>query len=138
VVILFVPFIPVQYTTAKTRTVNLQYHAEVYGINVGLWIPKIVNVTNKDSIGGTFSITMKMWRNNPLGQPRLLDTSTDSSFINAGDTHTFPLPDDWIINPVYFDSLTYSVSAPSKQENYNVTNTEYKSILNLIAESLRK
>jgi len=130
-VILFFPFIPIQYTVAKTRTVKLQYSSEVYGYTIGYFIPKIVNVTNKDSIGGIFSVTMKMWQNNPVGQPQLLDTFTNSSFINAGTTHTFHLPDDWIIIELMY-AFTYSVSAPSKQENYNVINTEYKSIIDLI------
>lgn len=133
VIILVSPIVPVQYTVTKTRTRHLRYSSKVYGIYN---VPKYVNVTNKDTIGGSFSVTMKMWFNNPLGQSQLEDTSTQSSFISAGATHTFYLPDDWIIiQPMY--SFTYPVSAPSTQENYNVTKTEYKSILNLIVESLK-
>lgn len=133
VIVLVIPIIPIQYTVTQTRTRNLLYSSNVYGIYN---VPKFANVTNKDSIGGSFSVTMKKWYNNPLGQSQLEDTSTQSSFISAGATHTFYLPDDWIIiAPMY--SFTYSVSAPTKQENYNVTKTEYKSIFNLIAESLK-
>jgi hypothetical protein len=136
VIVLVIPIIPIQYTVTQTRTVKLQYNSQLYGTQIGVFIPKFVNVTNKDSIGGSFSVTMKMWLNNPLGQPQLQDTFTQSSYISAGATHTFNLPEDWIIiEPMY--SFTYSVSAPNKQENYNVTKTEYKSILNLIAESLK-
>ena len=133
VIILVSPIVPIQYTVTKIRTRNLRYSSKVYGIyNVA----EFVNVTNKDSIGGSFSVTMKKWYNNPLGQSQLEDTSTQSSFISAGATHTFYLPDDWIIIGLMY-SFTYSVSAPTKQENYNVTKTEYKSIFNLIAESLK-
>jgi hypothetical protein len=133
VIVLVIPIIPIRYTVTETRTRPLQYTSQVYGIYN---VPKFVNVTNTDSIGGTFSITMNKWYNTPLGQQQLEDTSTQSSFISAGATHSFYLPEDWIvISPMY--SFTYSVSAPSKQENYNVTKTEYKSILNLIVESLK-
>jgi len=136
IVILVAPIIPIEYTVTQTRTRNLRYSSEVYGTAIMVWVPKFVNVTNKDSIGGSFSVTMNNWYNTPLGQRQLEDTSTQSSFISARTTHTFYLPSDWIIiAPVY--SFTYSVSAPSTQENYNVTKTEYKSILNLIAESLK-
>lgn len=139
ILILVSPIVPIQYTVTKTRTRNLRYSSGVYGIYN---IPKIVNVTNQDSIGGSFSVTMNEWLNNPAyplsGPERTLEsTSSQSLYINAGATRTFNLPDDWIIlSPIY--SFTYSVSAPSKQETYNVTETEYKSILNLIVESLRK
>jgi len=131
VIILVSPIVPIQYTVTKTRTRNLKYTSKAYGVYN---VPKFVNVTNKDSIGGSFSVTMKMWYNPPLGQPELEDTSTQSSFISAGATHTFYLPSDWIIiEPMY--SLTYSVSAPSTQESYQEIQTEYKSILNLIEGS---
>lgn len=133
VIVLVSPIVPIQYTVTKTRTRDLRYSSEVYGTYN---IPKFVNVTNTDSIGGGFSVTMNMWLNNPLGQSQLQDTSTQYSFIRAGATQAFYLPSDWFIFGLY--SLTYSVSAPSTQETYDVTQTEYKSILNLIAESLRK
>jgi hypothetical protein len=139
--ILFVPFIPVQYAVTKTRTVKLQYSSQLYdkvygSMDLGPWF---VNVTNKDSISGSFSVTMNWWRNNPAyplsGPQRYLeDTSTQSLSINPKVTETFYLPSDWtIIEPLY--SFTYSVSAPSKQENYNVTNTKYESIIDLIRGS---
>ena len=55
-IVLVIPVIPITYSITKTRTANLKYSSEVYGVYN---IPKFVNVTNKDSIGGTFSITMK-------------------------------------------------------------------------------
>jgi len=131
VIILVSPIVPIQYTVTKTRTRNLKYTSKAYGVYN---VPKFVNVTNTDSISGSFSVTMNKWYNTPLGQRQLEDTSTQSSFISARTTHTFYLPSDWIIIvPMY--SFTYSVSAPSTQETYNVTQTEYKSILNLIEGS---
>lgn len=136
VIVLVSPVIPVNYVVTQTRTKKLKHSSEVYGrFNV----PKIVNVTNRDTIGGSFSVSMNMWSHGfAAGQPTkdLEDTFSQSLYIKAGDTATFPLPDDWIIvQPIY--SFTYSVSAPTTPENYNVTKTEYKSILNLIAESLK-
>jgi hypothetical protein len=133
IIVLVIPIIPIQYTVTETRNRNLRYSSGVYGIYN---VPKFVNVTNKDSIGGTFSITMQKWYVNPIGQKQLEDTVTQSAFISAGATHTFYLPEDWIIiQPMY--SFTYSVTPPTTQENYNVTKTEYKSIFNLIVESLK-
>jgi hypothetical protein len=63
IIILFVPFVPEQHTVPKTRTVKLQYGSQLYdkivaGMDVGPWF---VNVTNEDSIGGSFSVTMNYW-----------------------------------------------------------------------------
>jgi hypothetical protein len=133
VIVMVIPIIPIQYTVTETRTRNLRYSSEVYGIYN---IPKFVNVTNTDPIGGTFSITMQKWYVNPIGQKQLEDTVTQSAFIPAGATHSFYLPEDWLIVPPTY-SFTHSVTPPATQENYNVTKTEYKSILNLILESLK-
>jgi len=127
-IMLVIPIIPIQCTILKTRTVNLNYESGVYGVYN---IPKFVNVTNKDSIGGTFSITMQKWYVNPIGQKQLEDTVTQSAFIPAGATHTFYLPEDWLIVPPTY-SFTYSINPPTKQETYNVTKIEYKSVLDLI------
>lgn len=94
VIVLVSPIVPIQSTVTKTRTHNLKYTSKAYGVYN---VRKFVNVTNKDSIGGSYSVTMKMWYNPPLGQPELEDTSTQSSFISAGATQTFYLPSDWII-----------------------------------------
>jgi hypothetical protein len=140
ITILIAPIIPTQHTVTKTMTRNLWFSSQEYGTNFGLYVPKIVNVTNTDSIGGTFTVTMKMWENDIVAgvvKPRLIDTSTQSSFISAGATHTFNLPSNWlIIEPM--NSFTYSVSAPGRQVSYQETQTEYESILNLIENSLGK
>ena len=130
--VLVSPIIPIQSTVTKTRTRNLKYTSNVYGVYN---IPKFVKVTNSDSIGGCFSVIMKKWYNPPLGQRQLEDTHTQSSSISAGTTHDFYLPDDWSIMAMY--SFTYSVSAPTTQETYKTTQTEYNSILNLILFNLR-
>ena len=133
VIVLVIPIVPIGKTVAKTRTRYLQYTSEVYGL---FNVPKSVNVTNTDSIGGTFSITMNMWSNviiRGIVTPRLIDTSTQSSFISARTTYTFHLPDNWfIMDPIY--SFVYSVSPPSTQVIYNETQTEWKSILSLLFE----
>jgi len=142
VIVLVSPIIPIQYTVTKTRTRNLQYNSQLYdkivaGMDVGPWF---VNVTNKDSIGGSFSVTMNYWMNNPnpFSGPSHLneETFSQSLMINPMGTQTFYVPSSWFVyKPIW--SFAYSVSAPTTQENYNVTKTEYKSILNLIVESLK-
>ena len=135
-IVLVSPIIPSQYTVAKTRTRTLQYISQayseiVYGIDTG---PCFINVTNKDSIGGNFSVTMKWFGYpNPLtGKYQLLGTFSQSLYIDARTTKTFYVPEGWFFYPPAAFSFTYSVSAPSIQESYQVTKTEYKSILSLL------
>ncbi len=137
VIVLVIPIIPIQYTVTETRTRNLRYSSQLYhkvvaGMDIGG--PYFVNVTNTDSIGGSFSVTMKYWSatiiNGQAGK-QLEDTYTQSSFINAKTTQSFSAPENWFVfEPIY--SFSYSVSAPSIQQAYNVTKTEYRSILNLV------
>jgi hypothetical protein len=135
VVILVVPIIPVPYTITQTGTRYLRYSSEEWGYTLmGISTPTSVNVTNKDIVGGTFSVTMKYWENSLSGQSTLLGSSTQSAFISAGSTYGFPLPSSWEPVLTYMNafSVTYSVSAPTTQYNYNVSKTEYRSILNLL------
>ena len=53
------------------------------------------------------------------------DTTTQSMFIASRDSGIFYAPDSWS----YF---TYEVTIPTKQENQTVTNTEYRSIIDLL------
>ncbi len=138
VIVLVSPIIPIKYTVTQTRTRNVRYNQVLYdkivfGNDVG---PYFVEVTNQDSIDGSFQVTMNWWRNtNPLSQSRVLeDKFSKSLLIKAGAKERFYLPDDWaVVEPMY--SLTYSVSAPTTQEAYNVTKTKYKSLLDLIRGS---
>jgi len=139
VVILVSPIVPIQYTVTKTRNVSFEYSAGMYGtpiIGDAFMMSIFVNVTNKDSTGGTFAVTIKYWNiiGRFLGQPdKLIDTSSQSKFIDAGATQKFLAPNSYTIASG-MNTCTYSASAPSKQENYNVTQTKYESILNLIGE----
>ena len=133
IIVLSAPMIPVESTVTQTRTRNLRYDAQVYGNNLGFFVPRNVQVTNKDSIGGSFSVTLNMWYNRLSlsgTSKELRETKTQSQFIDAGATETFDIPRLWtVIEPMY--SFTYSVTAPTTQENYDVTKTEYKSILSI-------
>ncbi len=133
VVILFAPIIPTQSTVAKTRARNLQYTSGAYG-PFGI-TPRYVNVTNTDTIAGSFSVKMNMYYNPPLGQTQLKETSTQSSFISAKATRTFNLPSDWYIDGFMY-TFSYSVTPATTQVSYNETQTEFKSILNLIESRL--
>ncbi len=137
IVILASPIVPIHYTVTKTRTRNFQYSAGLYchtwgGIEL---FPPFANVTNQESIGGNFSVTINYWNHAPeMGglSARLISTFSQSIFINAGITQTFSPPSGWGGLAILFYDYSYSVSAPRTQENYNVTQTEYKSILNLL------
>jgi hypothetical protein len=126
--VLFIPYIPI--TKEKTRTVTLQYNSQLYNNSP---LRSYVNVTNEDSISGDFSVTMNYWYTPLTGQEQLENTSSQSLFIKARATQTFYVPSGWI--DFDFSLITYSVSAPTKQQSYNVTNTQYKSIFDLIRGS---
>ena len=138
-IVLVSPIIPVksEYTFPNTRTVNLHYNATIYSIGN---VPLYVNVTNNDSIGGNFSVTMNKFHPRVVGIDMrfyLTDTFTQSQYIAAGATCKYKLPDDWyIIHPM--NEFTYSVAAPTKQEDYDVImiETKFKSVLELIQELL--
>jgi len=135
-VVLFAPIIPTQNTVTKTRTSNLHYTSQVYALYN---VPKYVAVTNTDTVGGSFTVRMEWWETSIIrGQSvnNLKDTYTQSLTISAKATKNFNLPDDWLILG-FWDSFKYSVSPSSTQENYQVTETQYKSLLNLIEEALR-
>lgn len=125
IVLLIAPIIPTQHTVTKTRTRNLLYSSQLFD-------KRYVNVTNWDSIGGNFSVTMNYWVISPMTGERvsLVNTSTQSLFINAGASQAFYVPNNWHIY-VLDHSIDYSVSA-STQESYQGTQTEYKSTLDLI------
>ncbi len=132
VIVLVIPIIPIQKTVTKTRTRNLLYNDKfIRGDNYG---DSYVSITNKDSIGGIFSVTMNHYLIYPPdGTKKLEDTFSQSLFINAGATQIFHFPNwNWYI---IGDAFDYSISAPSTQESYQETQTEYKSILSLILES---
>jgi hypothetical protein len=57
VIILFAPIFPVETTITQTRTRPLQYSAQDYNI---LMFPRFVDVTNNDSVGGVFSVTLEL------------------------------------------------------------------------------
>jgi hypothetical protein len=135
VVVLFAPIIPTQYTVTKTRTRTLHYSSEVYGTYN---VPKYVAVTNTDTVGGSFAVRMEWWETSIIrGQSvsELKDTYTQSLTISAKAAKNFNLPDDWLILG-FWDSFKYSVTAPSTQETYRATETQYKSVFNLIEEAL--
>jgi len=140
VIVLISPVIASQYTITETRTRNLQYDSGMYfntnSLGVELY-PPYVNVTNQDSIGGVFSVTIN-YNYNSWNGPELYenDTWSQSTFINAGTTQMFSPPQGWGFLNILSWSYNYSVSAPTTQENYNVTQTKYESILTLIENSL--
>lgn len=130
--IIILPLIRVESTELMTRTKNLKFHSDVFGVVSSM--PKIVNVTNSDSVDGVFSITMQKWYNAITVKgivPELEETYTDSSLIKAGTTHSFFIPDDWLIFYPMND-FKYKVTPPTKQESYEEIVTNYKSLLEVI------
>ena len=120
--VLFAPIIPVQVTKIETRTRKLLSYYKTQSADGD---PSYVNVTNYDTVGGTYTVTMQESGFPPYYAETFEDTTTQSMFIAAGDSEIFNAPESW----QYF---TYEVTIPTKQENYTVTETEYRSIIALI------
>lgn len=135
IVALTVPVVPVQNTTAKTRSRPLQYIAQQYGNQFG--VPIFVNVTNTDTVGGVFSVRLELAEPKPVvGGVEFegKETKTQSLFIDAGATGRFSIPEEWAAFVSRY-TLFYFVTPPTIQESYNVTTTEYKSVLSMIIGS---
>jgi hypothetical protein len=144
-VIFVTPIIPIESIETKTRIVKYQYDSEVYAV---VTTPRIINVTNNENFKGSFSVTANVWYIEPLSylgidtepspfkssiKKELFATDTQEKNIEPKSTATFHLPENWIIvEPMY--TFDYEVDAPLKQENYNLTITEYKSLLELITQ----
>lgn len=114
----FAPIIPVQVTTTETRTVKLLSYYKIQHADNG---SDYVNVTNYDSVAGTYTVTIQK-ASGPFSHETFEDTTTQSIFIDSRNSGIFYAPDSWS----YF---TYEVTIPTKQENYNVTKTELKPII---------
>ncbi len=132
IVIFSVPVIPVQYTVTQTRTRTLHYTAQHYNQSN----PRsFVNVTNTDSVGGIFSVTLSLAGGKPVPHGvefGTIESTTLSLFIDAGATGKFDSPEEWIILESMY-AFFYTVTAPTIHENYNVTKTEYHSVISMIS-----
>lgn len=129
-ILLFVPIFPVQVTVTENRTMKLLSYYKVHYVDNDSDYMDYVNVTNYDIVGGTYTVTMNKSSvppdyAGPFRVETFEDTTTQSIFIAAGDSGVFSAPQSWS----YF---TYEVTVPTKQERYNVTTTELKSIINII------
>ena len=118
-IILFAPIIPVQVTTTETRTIKLLSYYKVQHADNG---SDYVNVTNFDTVGGTYTVIIHKTSYERL---TIEDTTEQSMFIAARNSGIFDVPQSWS----YFN---YEVTVPTKQENYNVTKIELKSIIAVI------
>ena len=125
-ILLFAPILPVQVTTTETRTVKLLSYYKIQHADNG---SDYVNVTNYDSVGGTYTVTIQKASvppdyAGPFAFETFEDTTTQSMFIASRNSGIIYAPDSWS----YF---TYEVTIPTKQENYNVTKTELKPIIDV-------
>ena len=130
-IILFAPIIPVKSTKTQTRIRPLFYNDKLYN-ETG--VPLFINVTNTDSVGGIFSVTMTLSEGKPVPwgvEFEGKNTTTLSLFIGAGSTRRFSSPEDWMLLESTY-TFFHSVTPPTTQENYNVTGTEYKSLISII------
>ena len=118
-ILLFAPIIPVQVTTTETRPMKLLSYYKVQHADNG---SDFVNVTNFDTVGGTYTVIIHKTSYERL---KIEDTTEQSMFIAARNSGIYIVPQSWS----YF---TYEVTVPTKQESYNVTTTELKSIINII------
>ena len=131
-IIFFVPIFPVETAILQTRMIPLQYSALDYNLSN---VPRFVNVTNTDSVGGFFLV--RLWMSEGKGVvggvefTRKVET-TLSRFIDAGATEKFSSPEEWVpLESMY--AFFYTVTAPEIQVDYNVTKTEYKSLISIIS-----
>ena len=135
VVLLLYPVVPVQRTVLVSRT--LQYsHSDVftkYALSVAqAWSYDIpwtcVNVTNHDSEGGTFTVTIDYWNQleAALGKQVLYKEFKDSCYIGQGETKTL----SFNTGTIYGCVCTSTVSAPVVQAYES--QTEYESVLNYL------
>lgn len=121
--VLFAPMIPVQVTTTESSTRKLLSYYKSQSADDSSY-SDYVNVTNYDSVGGTYTVTLQR-TSGPWDDYETFEDTTQSMFIDAGDSGIFYAPEGWM----YF---TIEVDVPTKQVNYNVTTTEYHSIIDLI------
>ena len=131
-VALLYPMIPVQRAVLVSRTLQCSY-SDVF--NPPSSVPGIinldttcVNVTNGDSEGGTFTVTIDYWNQGEafFGKLDLFEEFTKSCFVGQGETKTFSFDTGMIYGCVY----TYAVSAPTIQAYES--QTEYESVLNYL------
>jgi hypothetical protein len=118
--VLFAPIIPVKVTTTETIEQKLTSYYKKQSVDDSYF----VNVTNYGTIGGTYTVTL-LRTSGPWEHYETFEDTTQSMFIDAGDSGIFPAPEGWM----YF---TIEVDVPTKPVNYNVTTTEYHSIIGLI------
>jgi hypothetical protein len=100
-------------------------------------VPRFVNVTNTDSVGDIFSVTLRLSEGKGVVggvEFTTKETTTLSRFIDAGATEKFSSPNEWFLLQWKY-TFFCTVTAPEIQENYDVTKTEYKSIIELIGNS---
>jgi hypothetical protein len=134
VVIFSAPIFPVETTITLTRKIPLQYTAHDYNISN---VPRFVNVTNTDSVGGFFSV--RLWMSEGKGVVGGVEfttkvSTTFSRFIDAGATEKVSISEEWVpLESKY--AFFYTVTPPEIQENYNVTETEHKSLISIIGNS---
>ena len=131
VMLLSAPIFPVEIIIPQTRTTPLLFKAQDYDLSD---VPRFVNVTNTDSVGGVFSV--RLWMSEGKGVVGGVEfatkvSTTFSRFIDAGTTEKFSSPEEWVA----FESkctFFYTVAAPEIQDNYNITKTEYESLISII------
>ena len=130
ITLLFVPFYPTQSTVTQTKNRNLRYEAKSYNQSS---IPIFVNVTNTDTIGGTFTVELRLSEAKPaVGGVEFenRESASTSQYIEARATCKFGSPETWSVlqsNYTFF----FTVTPPTMQGKYNITSVEYKSLLSL-------
>ena len=132
VLLFFAPIFPVEIIITQTRTIPLQYSAQDYNLSD---VPRFVNVTNTDSVGGVFSVRLWMSEGKAVVGGVEFTTKVEttlSRFIDAGATEKFSSPEEWVPFELMY-AFFYTVTAPEIQVDYNVTKTEYESLISIIS-----
>jgi hypothetical protein len=132
VALVFTPIWEVPYEVTEEAIVEFKYHEERAPSYIIPSTAPDINVTNDDSINGSFSIVM-IWTPNEINPkyPVVGRTHTETKTIPPNSTYTFQIPDEWAFTgPTY--SFSYRIEAPKRQANVTRTKTECKSVFQLI------
>jgi hypothetical protein len=129
---LLAPIIPSPTEVIESRVVGFEYEKTTAKSLIIPSAAQDINITNKENIGGTFSVLM-IWTPNIGGPKKVGNTHTESKFIQPNTTCTFKVPEAWkFIGAEYI--FTLNIFAPTKIENITTAETKYKSIIETLIE----
>jgi hypothetical protein len=134
IVFVLAPIIPKSIETSEQKVLEFKYEQKYTPDSPIPSTIRDINITNKEDVGGTFSVLI-VWTPEIIdGAPPVIGhTHTESKFIQPGQTYTYKVPADWkTVLPRY--NVRIQIYAPTKIENITTTETDFKSIIELFSE----